>query len=141
MATAKVEFGSPGWMTALHAALQDCASRADPAARLSLCEVFTAVPAHLDRHGTGVLAWQCRVRDAVAHFEETEADDTDTKVVADYEFLVPLARWRIDASTREALEAYLAKGVSEGRFMRQGDGSHFPPEFSDLHNSLVELTS
>jgi hypothetical protein len=141
MATEKVEFASPAWMTALHAALQDCASRADPATRLSLCEVFTGVPAHLDQHGTGVLAWHCRVRDGVAHFEETEADDTDTKVVADFEFLLPLTHWRIDPSTSQDLEAYLAKGVSEGKFMRQGDGSHFPPEFADLHNTVIELTA
>jgi hypothetical protein len=141
MAREKFEFASPGWMSALHEALQDCASRADPATRLSLCEVFTGVPAHLDRHGTGVLAWHCRVRDGVPHFEETEADDTDTKVVADYEFLIPLTHWRLDPSTREELEAYLAKGVSDGRFMRRGDGSHFPAAFSELHNMLVDLTA
>jgi hypothetical protein len=141
MAKAKFEFASPVWMAGLHAALQECASRADPATRLSLCEVFTGVPTHLDRHGTGVLAWHCRVSDGVAHFEETEADDTDSKVVADYAFLLPLTRWRLEASTREALNAYLAKGVSDGRFMRQGDTAHFPPAFSGLHDMMVELTA
>jgi hypothetical protein len=141
MAAVKVEFASPGWMQALHAALQDCASRADPATRLSLCEVFTGVPAHLDRHGTGVLAWHCRVYDGVAHFDETEVDDTDTKVVADYQFLLPLTRWRIDPATSKDLEAYLADGVRQGLFMRTGDSSHFPSAFDGLHEALVEVTA
>jgi len=141
MAAVKVEFASPGWMKALHAALQDCASRADPATRLSLCEVFTGVPVPLDRHGTGMLAWHCRVYDGVAHFEETEVDDTDTKVVADYQFLMPLTRWRMDPATSKDLEAYLAEGVRQGLFMRTGDGSNFPPEFAGLHDALVELTA
>jgi hypothetical protein len=137
----KFEFASPAWMAALHAALQDCASRADPATRLSLCEVFTGVPAHLDRHGTGLLAWHCRVSDGVAHFEETEADDTDSKVVADYAFLLPLTRWRLDESTAKALEAYLAEGAGDGRFVRRGDTAHFPPEFAGLHDAMVKLTA
>ena len=141
MAAVKVEFASPGWMKALHAALQDCASRADPATRLSLCEVFTGVPAHLDRHGTGVLAWHCRVYDGVAHFEESEVDDTDSKVVADYQFLLPLTRWRLDPATSKDLEVYLADGVARGLFTRTGDTSHFPPAFAGLHDTMVELTA
>ena len=114
MPDSKFEFASPGWMAALHAALQDCASRADRATKLSLCEVFTGVPAHLDRHGTGVLAWHCRVSDGVAHFEEVEADDTDSKVVADYAFLAAEHRVGFDELTAKALEAYLAEGVGDG---------------------------
>ena len=40
-----------------------------------------------------------------------------------------------------ALEAYLAEGVGDGRFMRRGDSAHFPPEFAGLHDAMVKLTA
>ncbi|HEY5410199.1 MAG TPA: hypothetical protein VIJ94_05665 [Caulobacteraceae bacterium] len=78
--------------------------------------------------------------DGKANFATTEADDVDLKTVADYTYLLPLARWRMGAANRGALDAYLAQGARDGKIVRIGDPSRSPPELAPLHNAVVDFT-
>ena len=88
----KFEFASPAWIAALKELLVVYTKKADPGLELSICEVFTAVPKHLDKHGNGVIAWHCTIKDGIVHFEETAIPEADVRTEVDYDFIVPIAR-------------------------------------------------
>src|ERR1700677_2939528 len=140
MTKAKYEFASAGWMDALHREMAAMLKDAPPDLRFSFCEIFTGVPKHLDRNGTGVLSWSCRIKGSRTHFVEAELENVDVKTTGDYEFLVPLARRHLDASSRAEIDAYLEEGTRSGKFSRSGDASKFPTMLSGLHNAAVDFT-
>jgi hypothetical protein len=136
----KFEFASTGWMAALHREMAAMLKAAAPDLRFSFCEVFTGVPKHLDRNGTGVLTWSCRIEGSRTHFVEEELDGVDVKTVGDYHYLLPLARWHLNGDTRVGFNAYLDEGTRLGKIARSGDLSKFPAVLSGLHNAAVDFT-
>jgi hypothetical protein len=137
---AKVELASPEWLTALEDLIDSYAARAGGGVALSICEVFTDVPKHLDKHRNGTLSWYCRIRDGRLEFEEGEIDDADIKTVTDYQFILPFARMKIDPDNMQAYESKLAEGAAAGKIVRQGDRSKVPPAFYGMHNDLADIT-
>ncbi len=139
MTGAKYEFASAAWMDALHREIVAMVRTAPADLRYSFCEVFTGVPKHLDRNGTGTLAWSCRIEGSRVRFSETE-DDVDMKTTADYTYLIPLARWHIDEETRAAFTKYLEDGTCDGKIVRVGDPTRFPALLAGLHNAVIAFT-
>jgi hypothetical protein len=138
--TKKVEFASPEWLAALKAAILHYMEKAGPDVQLSICEVFTGVPKHLDRHGNGVIAWHCRIANGKLHFADGEIADADIKSVCDYNYILPFARMKIEPSTMADYERLSADGEKSGKLKRTGDRSKVPPAFYGMHNDLAEIT-
>ena len=136
----KYEFASTAWMNALRREIEGMLRNAPPDLRFSFCEVFTGVPKHLDRNGTGVLAWSCTIEGSRANFVEVELDNTDIKTVADYAYLIPLTHWRLNDGRQAEFNAYLEEGARDGKIKRSGDLSKFPAVLSGLHDAAVDFT-
>jgi hypothetical protein len=138
--TDKVELASPEWLAALEDLIDAYTAKAGGGVELSICEVFTRVPKHLDKHGDGKLSWYCRIKEGRLEFEEGEIDDADIKTVADYEFILPFARMKIDPGNMQAYQSKLDEGAAAGKITRRGDRSKVPPAFYGMHNDLAEIT-
>lgn len=138
--TTKIELGSPEWLAALKGKIETCMA-ADPGLRFSICEVFTGVPRHLDKHGTGVLAWYCRIADGKLEFEDGEIDDADIKTTTDYAFILPFARMKLTPETMDEYQRMQEDGLKRGLIKPQGDRSKVPPVFHGMHNELAEVTA
>jgi hypothetical protein len=140
-AVEKFEFASPAWIAALRELLDVYTAKAGPGLELSICEVFTKVPKHLDKHGTGVIAWHCLIRDGRVHFEETPIPEADVRTEVDYEFILPVARRIYTPEIMAEVEAYTAKGIAEGKMKSTSrDRSKVPSVFIGMHNELAERT-
>ena len=138
--TDKVEFASPEWFAALRQMFSAYAQTAPAGLDFSVCEVFTGVPQHLDKDGSGVIAWHCRLTPGKFDFHYGVSDDVDMKTVTDYEFILPFARMKIGPETAEEYQRRMAEGVAGGKITRAGDGSKAPPELYGIHNDLAEIT-
>ncbi len=137
----KFEFASPEWIAALKERLEYYTAKAGPGVELSLCEVFTGVPKHLDKHGNGVIAWHCIIKDGKVHFEETAIPEADVRTEVDYEFVLPLARKVYAPDAMHEVEAMVAEGVAAGKMKPTGrDRSKVPPSFVGMHNDLAVRT-
>lgn len=137
----KLEFASEAWFDALRALLPKYVADAGPGLELSLCEVFTAAPAHLDADGDGVIAWHCRIRGGQIDFRYGEAADCDYKTVIDYDTVLAMARFVVTPETRAEYEALSAAAIQAGKLTRAGDGSRIPPAFYGMHNELAVRTA
>lgn len=137
----KFEFASPEWIAALKDLLNVYTQKAGPGLELSICEIFTGVPKHLDKHGNGIIAWHCTIKDGKVHFEETAIPEADVRTEVDYEFVLPLARKVYSPDYMQEIEAYSAKGVAEGKMKSTSkDRSKVPPVFVGMHNDLAVRT-
>ena len=137
----KFEFASPEWIAALRELLQVYTKKAGPQLDLSICEIFTGVPKHLDKNGDGVIAWHCRIRNGQVHFEETPIAEADVHTKVDYDFIVPVARRVYTPEVMDEVNAYTARGVAEGKMISTGKNrTKVPPEFYDMHNDLALRT-
>jgi hypothetical protein len=137
----KIEFASPEWLAALKAMILRYMGKAGSDVKLSICEVFTGVPKHLDKNGNGIISWYCRIAEGRLIFEEGEIFDADIKSVADYNFILPFARMKVDPATMADYEKMQAEGVRTGKLKREGDRSKVPPAFYGMHNELAEITA
>ncbi len=109
---------------------------------LSICEVFTNVPKHLDKHGNGVIAWHCIIKDGkLVHFEETAIPEADVRTEVDYDFVLPIARKVYTPEAMPEVEAYMAKGLADGRSKSTSTNRNkVPPNFFGMHNDLAVRT-
>ena len=137
----KVEFASPEWFAALRTKFEAYATTAPAGMDFSVCEVFTGVPAHLDKDGSGVIAWHCRITPGRFDFAYGESDAVDMKTVTDYQFILPFARMKLGAETAEAYEREMQSGLKNGKIVRAGDGSKVPQELYAIHNDLADITA
>ncbi len=138
----KVEFASPAWLAALNAMLARYTAAAGPDVTLSICEVFTGVPKHLDVNGDGRIAWHCRIAGGkVLVFDEGEIDDADIKTVADYQFILPFARTKLTPGGTDEYQRQQAEGARLGKVRHEGDRSKVPPAFYGMHNELADMTA
>lgn len=137
----KIEFASPEWIAALKDLLVVYTKKAGPGTELSICEIFTGVPKHLDKHGNGIIAWHCKIGDGQVRFEETAIPEADVHTEVDYQFVLPLAKKVYTAESTSEIEAYTAKGAAEGKMKSTGkDRSKVPPVFIGMHNDLAVRT-
>lgn len=136
----KVEFASQDWLDALKSMIERYMAHAPAGLELSICEVFTGVPQHLDRHGDGVIAWHCRISNGRLDFRDGAIDDADLKTIADYTFILPFARMKIEPDNLAAYQAQQAEGAKQGKVASTGDRSKVPPAFFGMHNELAEIT-
>lgn len=136
----KIELSSDEWLAELKARIEK-ALETDKTTVFSLCEVFTGVPKHLDKHGTGVLAWHARIADGKVDFFEGEASDVVMKTVCDYDFIVPFARARLDESNAAEMMALMEEGAAAGKIIREGDRTGVPLWFHAIHNDLADITA
>ena len=137
----KVEFASPEWFAALKTKFEAYASGAPQGVDFSVCEVFTGVPKHLDKDGSGVIAWHCRITPGKFDFAYGESDTVDMKTVTDYDFILPFARMKIGPETAAEYQKQMQIGVETGKIVRNGDGSKAPPELYAIHNDLADITA
>lgn len=137
----KLEFASPEWIAALKDLLNVYTQKAGPGLELTICEIFTGVPKHLDKHGNGVIAWHCKIKDGKIHFEETAIPEADVRTEVDYQFVLPLARKVYSPDDMKEVEAYQAKGAAEGKMISTSKNrSKVPPVFIGMHNDLAVRT-
>ncbi|HEY1706895.1 MAG TPA: hypothetical protein VGG10_01425 [Rhizomicrobium sp.] len=138
----KFEFASPAWIAALKELLVVYSAKAGPSTSLSICEIFNKVPKHLDKHGTGTIAWHCIVENGkLVKFEETAIDEADVRTEHDYDFVVPIAKKVYSPEGMAEVEEYMAKGIAEGRSKSTSrDRSKVPPSFIAMHNDLAVRT-
>ena len=139
--TGKVELASQQWLDALRGLIERYLERAGAGVSLSICEVFTGVPEHLDQSGTGVIAWHCRIENGRLQFGRGEIFDADIKTIADYSFVLPFARMKLDPGNMAEYERLQEQGRREGKLRRQGDLSIVPKAFYGMHNDLAEITA
>lgn len=138
--TQKVEFASPEWLATLKGMIERYMALAPPDLELSICEVFTGVPKHLDKNGDGVIAWHCLIRNGRLDFRDGEIDDADIKTIADYAFILPFARTKIEPGNMEAYQSEQAEGAKRGLVQHTGDRTKVPAAFYGMHNELADLT-
>jgi hypothetical protein len=137
----KFEFASPAWLAALKELLGVYTRKAGDGFELSICEVFTGVPEHLDKHGTGVIAWHCLIKDGAVHFEETAISEADVRTESDYAFIVPIAKKVYSPEVMPEVDAYMAKGIADGKLISTSrNRAKVPPFFSGMHNELAVRT-
>jgi len=137
----KFEFASPAWLAALKEQLDIHTSRAGRDFELTICEIFTNVPKHLDKHGNGTIAWHCRIKDGKVHFEETAIPEADVHSEADYNFILDIARWVYTPEVMPKVDALFAKGAAEGKVIsRSKNRGKVPPHFTEMHNYLAVRT-
>jgi hypothetical protein len=137
----KFEFASPAWIAALKDLIAIHTKKAGDGLELSICEVFTNVPKHLDKHGTGVIAWHCLIKDGKVHFEETAIPEADVRTESDYAFIVPIARKVYTPEIMSEVDAYMAKGAAEGKLKSTSrNRSKVPASFIEMHNDLAVRT-
>ena len=121
----KFEFASPAWIAALKDLLAIYTKKAGNGLELSICEVFTNVPKHLDKHGTGVIAWHCLIKDGKVHFEETaipEADVRRRRPTTRSSFPSPSKVYTPEVMPE--VDAYIAKGAAEGKMKSTSTRPH-----------------
>jgi hypothetical protein len=137
----KVEFASPQWLATLKSMIERYMALAGPELKLSICEVFTGAPPNLDKNGDGVIAWHCRIAEGRLEFAEGEIDDADIKTVADYAFILPFARMRLEPGAMDEYQRLQEAGAAAGKVRHHGDRTRVPPAFYGMHNELAELTA
>jgi hypothetical protein len=137
----KIELASPEWLSTLKSLIERYMKAAGPDVNLSICEVFTNVPEHLDKNGNGAIAWHCRIDGGRLHFADGEIDDADIKTIADYDFIVPFARMKLDPGNMAEYQAMQEAGAKAGKVIHQGDRSKVPPAFYGMHNELADITA
>jgi len=136
----KVEFASQAWLDKLHELIGIYARKVGGNFSLSLCEVFTAVPRHLDPDGSGTISWHCRIRDGDVKFSRGEIFDADYKSTADYAYILPYARRILDPKDAAAIEKEHEAAVAAGKLKREGDRTKIPLVFYGMHNDIARLT-
>jgi hypothetical protein len=139
--SSKFEFASPEWIAALKERLDHYTANEGSGFELSICEVFTGVPANLDKHGDGTIAWHCKIKDGKVHFEETAIPEADVRSESDYQFILPIARRVYSPEVMPEVDAYMAAGAAEGRTKNTSqDRSKVPASFIGMHNDLAVRT-
>jgi hypothetical protein len=141
----KYEFASREWFAALHAIFCEraaIAAKTDPDFRVSICEVFVDPPAHLLPPGEKTLAWHCKIHGANVEFSLTESDDVETKIIADYNAIVPFARYvtRGDPAREKEMESLLGAQVAAGKvnIVKRATG---PSPLGSVHDAICLLTA
>lgn len=143
------ELASPEWFAALHAATAAALAalardRPERAAGLSysMCEVCTDPPEHIGR-GHARVGWHCVVENGVLVRFEPEEADVQFKIVAEYETMLKLSRYRTDGLPERWADYSQLTGAmaTDGRLQFEGVPASLPREFGRIHDLMARLTA
>jgi hypothetical protein len=140
------EFASPGWMAFMHGMISARMADLGEAARtvnFSICEVFTDPPASLSPSGAP-LAWHCVIRNGVIEFGNTERQDVEVRIVADYQSILPLARHDYSSGDPERAAEVAAQGQAlreSGKLVMHGSRAQRDPRIGNLHDPIARVTA
>ncbi len=141
----KYRFASNEWFAALHAIFCERArlvAETEPGFSYSICEVLTNVPGDLATLPGRRTAWHAIIRGADVMFERTERDDVELKNVADYESVLPLARFDTGNSRERAatLQQMSQALLADGRLQIVGTPRRNLGPFRSIHDAIARLT-
>jgi hypothetical protein len=141
----KLEFASPAWMAFMYGLIVervDVLRGAHPDISWSICEVFTDPPASLSKDGAP-LAWHCVVEKGRVVFEASESDDVEYKVTADYQAVLPLARFDAagDAARAAALSRMSQELIARNLLRVVGDRTRRHPAIGNFHDQIARVTA
>ncbi len=136
-----LEFGSPAWYEMLKLLFKAMA-RLNPASIPPVvCEIYRNAPPHLSETGRLVCTVRTQNGSATMSFDECPDDEADLKVVADYDALLPMARFVITDENEADFARMMREAVEAGQVeMVQARWS--PPSKPDhtMHNLVAALT-
>ncbi|MBS0408725.1 MAG: hypothetical protein JSR86_02335 [Proteobacteria bacterium] len=141
----KYEFAGPGWMAFMHGLIVERTNtlrKAYPDIGWSICEVFTNPPRALSPGG-GALAWHCIVRDGQVTFGAGETDRAEFKVTADYQAVLPLARFDTEGDpARAATLSRMSRDLAARNLLTViGDRAARHPAIGDFHDVIARVTA
>lgn len=143
--TEKYEFASPEWADYAREWVENALIDADLAGvDIEFCEEFTDPPAHLAGE-SGTTGWHMVIRDGEATVGHGVID-ARTKIVADYQTILPLARMITDPTDEKKVaevQKIITTAMAEGKFTPPTD-TNTPgasvPQLGGLHNALAART-
>ncbi len=143
--TEKYEFASPEWVDYAREWVEKALVDADLAGvDIEFCEEFTDAPPHLAGE-SGSTGWHMVIVDGTARVADGVID-ARTKIVADYQTILPLARMIIDPSDEKQaaeMQKIISMAMAEGKFKPPSNMSTpgtSVPQLAGLHNALAERT-
>jgi hypothetical protein len=138
----QMEFASAEWLTYLKKLFLARAATNPKTVDGVTCEVYRNPPAHLLPAGKSVLAWTRTIRNGIAtvSFEECPNEDADVKLVADYDALLPLARFIVTEENEAAFIGAMDEAVREGRVTVVRETRSDQPRDYTIHNLIGALT-
>jgi hypothetical protein len=141
----KYNFGSKGWLAAIHGIIVERAAwelKAKPKLSMSICEVFLDAPHALANADGGRIAWSCVVAGGDVDFQLSERDDVRLKVLVDYQAALPLGRYDTCGDPGRAAE--LARMVADlirlGKLRMVGEDVADPQLMTSVHDAIARLT-
>lgn len=145
MSDQRYEFVSAAWRAFMHGLITERLSQLGGEAKevdWSFCEVFTNAPEHLRTDGSNA-AWHCVVRAGELSFGSTVLDDATFTVTADYEAILPLARYDTRGEEERAAElARLSEQLmAEGKMKLSGDPGGLDPRLGSFHDAVAAVTA
>jgi hypothetical protein len=141
----KMEFGGPEWTQALCSAMRDAFDGAGDEGKtttFSMSEEYRASPAHLVGPD-GQLGWHVRITGGQFAFELSPSRQVDVFISADYQSILPLARFEIGTDEARIAERdrIVADLSGSGRLVIQGDLGSRPSFLEGIHDSMARVTA
>ncbi len=142
----RYELGSAEWFAMIHTVFRERVRAAlvrDPDQDLSfsMSEAFDDPPPHIG-NGRSRIGWSCRAVSGEVSFWSEQRADIDYKIVAKYEDMLPLVRYRIGGDPQRA-SSYAELGAAlyhAGKVTIEGRPPALPAEFATFHDAVAELT-
>ena len=142
----RYECASPEWVAIVRSVIEEVVETSAKEGGLagieySMCEVYTGVPPGVAPKSR--VGWHFRIANSLVHFEPVEADDVDTKVIAAWDVIAPMARVVLpeDGVHPPEVQKALAEASASGRLEMVSRAGRKPPAaISDVHNRVARQT-
>ena len=141
----KLEFASAEWVDAMRRIVEEQLRETDLSGiAFSFSEEFTDPPEHLREPGAKSIGWYLRIAEGKVEVGRGVLESADSRVIADYQTTLPLARMVFGDNPQLAKEAaaLVAEATAAGRMRREGDpaaGARVP--LAGLHDEIARLTA
>ncbi len=140
----KYDFAGPQWVAFMHGLIcEKVAALGDQMKGLdwSFCEVFTDPPPELSPDGSP-LAWSCVVKGANVEFFDDDLPGAAVRIVADYNAVLPLARYdsKGDEARAQELASMSQELVRTGKLIVHGDRTQQDSRIANLHDPIAGVT-
>ena len=140
------EFASPEWANYAREWVENALVDADlEGVDIEFCEEFTDAPEHL-AGDSGSTGWHMVIKNGKATVGHGVID-ARTKIVADYQTILPLARMSTDASDEKQvaeIQKIITTAIAEGKFTppsNMNTPGTSVPQLAGLHNALAARTT
>lgn len=141
----KYEFASPEWVACAREWVENALVDTDlEGVDIEFCEEFTDPPAHL-AGDSGSTGWHMVIKDGKATVGHGVID-ARTKIVADYQTILPLARMITDPTDEKKvaeMQKIITTAIAAGKFTppsNMNTPGTSVPELGGLHNALAVRT-